>query len=83
MSINKRYLQCGCCLTWDEEDAVIALCIQHSIEYDYWRTNRTEIGNGWNQLQSRDDDNEFVKMITARQKKRLKSFDREVLLEMQ
>ena len=84
MNINKRYLPCGCCLRWDEEDADIALCIQHSMEYDYWKRGSSEINNVWDGSDSSShDDNEFVKMIIARQRKYLKLFDREVLLKMQ
>ena len=84
MTLNKRYLPCGCCLSWDEEDAIIALCVRHSIEYNLWKRNMAEIKNGWHEQYSSDDDNDFVKrIIIARQKKRLNSFDKEVLLEMQ
>jgi hypothetical protein len=84
MTLNKRNLPCGCCLSWDEEDAIIALCIRHSIEYNLWKKSKTEIKSGWDEQYSSEDDNEFFKMIIiASQKKRLKSFDKEVLLGMQ
>jgi hypothetical protein len=84
MTLSKRNLPCGCCLSWDGEDAVIALCIRHSIEYNLWKRNMTEIKNGWDEQYSCYDDNEFVKrIIIASQKKHLKSLDKEVLLEMQ
>ena len=54
------------------------------MEYDYWKRGSSEINNVWDRPDSSShDDNEFVKMIIARQRKYLKSFDREVLSEMQ
>ncbi len=93
MRINKRNLSCGCYLSWNGEDAVFALCIKHSIEYKTWKAIKKEIIEGQRQngyeslIYEHDDDDdyidEFVKMVTVRQKTELKSFDSELLVEMQ
>jgi hypothetical protein len=84
MTLSKRDLLCACCLSCDNEDAVIALCIRYSIEYDLSKKNKTEIKGGWDEQYGSEYNNEFVKrIIIASQKKHLKSLDKEVLLEMQ
>ena len=34
---HKRTLPCGCILYWDEEETLIAFCIDHSIDYATWK----------------------------------------------
>src|SRR5690242_11723 len=97
IDISKRVFPCGCFLSWDKEDAVIALCIEHSIEYKTWKECKRDNIKSYHEYSQRngndnddeDDDNgynedidDFVKMITTRQKTELKRFDSNVLLEM-
>ena len=82
-SISKRNLPCGCSLSWDEQDAMMALCIKHSIDYVAWRKKNEEKKKTWMQRYDIDgDDNEFVKLVTSNFKE-IRSYDVGVLLEMQ
>ena len=94
MAINKRCLPCGCCPSWDPGDVVFALCNEHSVEYESWKKNTKESSGDQKYDKCKrsiyeyddeddSDSDEFVKMITARQKMELKSFDNKILTEMQ
>lgn len=81
-SVGKRNLPCGCSLSWDGQDAIMALCIRHSIEYVIWRKKNEEKTNTWKEQYAAYDDNEFVKMVTSNLKE-IKTYDSDVLLDMQ
>lgn len=38
--VSRRILPCGCSLSWDADEAVVALCLRHSVEYLAWKAER-------------------------------------------
>ena len=51
-SPRQTRLPCGCNMTWNDDDAVMALCIKHSVEYD---------------MSEGQDPDEFFKQVTMNQ----------------